>query len=159
MTEASRCICTLICPLTGPATDHCPGNGLGHLRIVEWLNVHIISLQLIIHGYVCEHWLIATEPYDRIPTELTRLNETFRQLLDNGQTHKNEIVCGNLAEKKVLEIAFIYRFVIIYLETIEIYLLHTLTYAHTHTHTHARALYIYIYNSLKSVSRSFMLCM
>ena len=62
MTEASWCIYTLICPLTGPATNHCPGNGLGHFRIVERLNVHIISPQLVIHYYTCEHWLIATEP-------------------------------------------------------------------------------------------------
>ena len=69
VTEASRCIYTLICPLTGPATNHCPGNGLGHLKIVERPNVHIISLQLLIHYYAWEHWLIATEPYDRIPTK------------------------------------------------------------------------------------------
>ena len=67
MTEASQCICTLICPFTGPTTNHCQGNRLGHLRIVEYPNVHIISLQLLIH-YTCEHWPIATEPYDRIPT-------------------------------------------------------------------------------------------
>ena len=46
MTEASRCIYTLICPLSGPTTNHCAGNGLGHLRIVECPNVYIISLQL-----------------------------------------------------------------------------------------------------------------
>ena len=51
MTEASRCIYTLICPLTEPATNHCPGNGLGHLRIVERPNVHIISLQLVVHDF------------------------------------------------------------------------------------------------------------
>ena len=78
MTEASWCIYTLICPLTEPATNHCPGNGLGHLRIVECPNVYIISLQLIIH-YACEHWLIAIEPYDKIPTE-----EILHRLL--GQT-------------------------------------------------------------------------
>ena len=62
MTEASSCTYTLICPLTGPATNHCPGNGLGYLRLVERPNVHIISLQLIIHYYACERRLIATEP-------------------------------------------------------------------------------------------------
>ena len=67
MTEASWCIYTLICPLTGPATNHCPENELGHLWIAEHPNVHLISLQLTIH-YACEYWLIATEPYDRIPT-------------------------------------------------------------------------------------------
>ena len=65
MTEASRYICTLICPLTGPATNHCTGNGLGNLQIVERPNVHIISLQLVIH-YAYEHWLIASEFW--IPT-------------------------------------------------------------------------------------------
>ena len=68
ITEASRCIYTLICPLTGPATNPCPGNGLGHLLIVKRPNDHIISLQLVIYIYACEHWLIAAEPYDRIPT-------------------------------------------------------------------------------------------
>ena len=70
MTEASWCIYTLICQLTGPVTNHCPANGLGHLRMVEHSNVHIISLQLVIHGYACEHWLIATETYDRIPASV-----------------------------------------------------------------------------------------
>ena len=70
MTEASQCMYTLICPLTGPATNHCPGNGLGHLQIVEHPNVHIISLLLVVH-YAYEHWLIAIEPYDRIPTPFT----------------------------------------------------------------------------------------
>ena len=69
MTEASRCIYTLICPLAGPATNHCPGNGLGHLWIVECPNVHIISLQLIILDDAGEDWLIASEPYDRISTK------------------------------------------------------------------------------------------
>ena len=69
MTEASRFIYTLICPLTGPATNCCPGNGLDNLQILEHPKVHIISLQFVIHGYACEHWLIATEPYDRIPTD------------------------------------------------------------------------------------------
>ena len=76
MTEASRCIYTLIFPLTEPATNHCPGNELGYLHIVERPNIHIISLQLVIHYYTCEHWLIATEPYDRIPT--TSLTEGFQ---------------------------------------------------------------------------------
>ena len=40
ITEASQCIYTLICPLTGPAINHYPGNGLGHLQIVEYPNVH-----------------------------------------------------------------------------------------------------------------------
>ena len=62
--------CTLICPLTGPTTNHCPGNGLGHLQIVERPNVHIISLQLVIHDHTCQQWLIATEPDDRILTHI-----------------------------------------------------------------------------------------
>ena len=35
---------------------------------MERPNVHIISLQLVIHDYTCEHWFIATEPYNKIPT-------------------------------------------------------------------------------------------
>ena len=53
MTEASQCIYTLIFPHTGPATNHCQGNGLGHFQIVERPYVFIISLQLIIHYYAC----------------------------------------------------------------------------------------------------------
>ena len=93
MTEASWCIYTQIYPLIGPATNHCPENGLSHLQIMERPNVHIISLQLVIHYYTCEHcgrpihsalchieamsfvnyytcehWLIAIEPYNRIST-------------------------------------------------------------------------------------------
>ena len=70
MTEASWCIYTLIYRLIRPTTNHYPGNRLGHLWIVEHPNVHIISLQLVIHGYACEHWLIATESYVRIPTHI-----------------------------------------------------------------------------------------
>ena len=68
MTKASRCVYTLIHPLTGPANNHQQENGLSHLQIMEHPNVHIISLQLVIHYLTCEHWFIATEPYDRIPT-------------------------------------------------------------------------------------------
>ena len=80
MTEASRCIYTLICSLTRPATYHCPENGLGHLQIVECPNVHMISLQLVIHDYTCEHWLTATEPYDRIPTGIRWFNAFYLYL-------------------------------------------------------------------------------
>ena len=73
MTEASWCIYTVIYSLTGPATNHCPEIGLSHLWIVERPNVHIISIQFIIHYYACEHWLIATKPYDRIPTIMCQL--------------------------------------------------------------------------------------
>ena len=52
--------------------NHCSRNRLGHFLIVERPNVHIISIQLLILYYACEHWLIATEPYDRIPTILLR---------------------------------------------------------------------------------------
>ena len=58
MIEASQCIYALICPLTVPATSHFPGNGLGHLRIVECPNVHIISIPLLIHYYACENKLV-----------------------------------------------------------------------------------------------------
>ena len=68
MTEASWCLYTLICLFTRPATNYYPGNGFGHLRIVEHPNVYIISLQLVIQSDTCEHWLIATESYDRIST-------------------------------------------------------------------------------------------
>ena len=46
MTEWSQCIYTLLCPFTGPVTNHCARNGFGHLWIVEHPNVHITSLQL-----------------------------------------------------------------------------------------------------------------
>ena len=68
LTEASQCKYTLICPLTGPATNLCPENGLGHLRIVEGPDVHVISPQLLIHHHACEHRPIATVPYDIILT-------------------------------------------------------------------------------------------
>ena len=68
MTEATWCIYTLICPLTGPAINHSPGNGVGHLWIVKRPYDHIISL--VIRHHACEQWLIATEPYDRVPTLL-----------------------------------------------------------------------------------------
>ena len=89
MTEASQCIYTLICPLTGPATNHCPGNGLGHLWIGEHPNVHIILVQLVIHYYASEHWLIATEPYDRIPTMeskmiITTVVSSFTKMIPNN---------------------------------------------------------------------------
>ena len=45
--EASQCIHSLIYPFTGPATNHCPENGLGHLRAMEYPNVHIISPQVV----------------------------------------------------------------------------------------------------------------
>ena len=77
MNEASQCIYTLICPLTGAATNHC----LGHLWIVECPNVHIISLQLVIH-YACEHWLISTELYDRIPTMVNSFSQLILSTLD-----------------------------------------------------------------------------
>ena len=41
----------LIYPFTGPATNHCPENGLGHLRIMECPDVHIISFQLITYHF------------------------------------------------------------------------------------------------------------
>ena len=66
MTEANRCIYALICLFTGLATKNWAWNGFGHLWIMERPNVHIISLQLIIH-YAGENWLIATETYNRIP--------------------------------------------------------------------------------------------
>ena len=48
MTEGSRYIYiyTLICPLTGPATNHCAGTGFGHLRKIEYPNVHEFPFQL-----------------------------------------------------------------------------------------------------------------
>ena len=72
MTEVSRCIYAVISPLNGPATNHCPENGLGHHRIVECPNVHRISLQLVIHNDACEHWPIATEPWDWISTKMDK---------------------------------------------------------------------------------------
>ena len=51
MTEASQSIHTLIYPFTGLATNHCPENGLSHLRIMESPNVHIISAQFVGHCY------------------------------------------------------------------------------------------------------------
>ena len=49
MTEASQCIHTLIYPFSGPATNHCPENGLSHLRKMECPNVYIISPQFFTH--------------------------------------------------------------------------------------------------------------
>ena len=45
MTEASRYIYTLICPITRPAANHCAGTGLGHLRKIEYPNVHVFPFQ------------------------------------------------------------------------------------------------------------------
>ena len=79
MTKASWYIFTLIYPFTGPATNHCPKNGLSHLRIMECPNVHIISLQLITHRfYANEWWLIATELYKRIPTSLFESKNPYK---------------------------------------------------------------------------------
>ena len=64
MTEASRYIYTLICPITRPAANHCAGTGLGHLRKIEYPNVHVfpISTVLCIHvfHYAYEHGLSDT---------------------------------------------------------------------------------------------------
>ena len=87
MTEASRCIYIVIYPLTGPAANPCAGNGLDHLWRVERPNVYIISLQLVIHYYyACEHWLIATEPYNRIPTRVI-LRTNYVANSSNQSTH------------------------------------------------------------------------
>ena len=56
MTEANWYMYTLIYKFTGPATNHCPKNGLSHLWIMECLNVHIISLELITH-YFFYNWV------------------------------------------------------------------------------------------------------
>ena len=46
MTEESQYTYTLICPLTGPAANHCAGTGNGHLRKIEYPNVHEFPFQL-----------------------------------------------------------------------------------------------------------------
>ena len=82
MTEASQYIYiySLIYPFTGPATNHCPENGLSHLRMMECSNVLIISLQLVTYRfYANEYWLIATKLYERIPIKTT----VFLQLTKN----------------------------------------------------------------------------
>ena len=91
-TEASRCIYTLTCLLTGPAANHCVGNGLGHLWIVKCPNVHIISLQLFTSTCSSLHmklWLIATEPYDRIPIMIRAVDLVMylhRHLYEEGSS-------------------------------------------------------------------------
>ena len=65
MTETSQCIYTLIYPFNGPATNHCPENGLSHLRIMKCPNVHIISPQLVTHSFL-RKWVF-THSYWALP--------------------------------------------------------------------------------------------
>ena len=102
MTEASQSIHTLIYPFTELETNHCPENGLSHLRLKECPNVHIISPQLVTHYsffYVCEYWLIAPELYKRIPTKLWYVftnSPTARQDVTQGQFLKQDLIGLNL---------------------------------------------------------------
>ena len=67
MTETSRHIYTLIYPFTEPATNHCSENGLNHMRVMEYPDVHKISPFSVLHhthnsnSYATEWWLIATK--------------------------------------------------------------------------------------------------
>ena len=53
---------------TGPATNHCPENGLSHLWTMECPNVLIIALEVVAPSfYANEYLLISKEHYERIP--------------------------------------------------------------------------------------------
>ena len=63
---------TLIYPFTGPSSNHCPENGLCHLRAMECPKVYIILPQVVaLLFYANEYSLTANEHYEQIPTVST----------------------------------------------------------------------------------------